>query len=80
MLQCIKQNPALHKDAKAKLIDMYKKSTQALDIIKEVGTSLEKLNMAAPQPSQNPNPNTPDQRVNPLSVPNINTTIAIRLP
>lgn len=79
MSQCIKQNPTLQKTAKQDLIELFKKSKQALNIIKEVGLSLEKLNLAGPQPTQNPIPNTPDQRVDPLSVPNINTTIAIKV-
>jgi hypothetical protein len=80
MSQCIKQNPSLNKESKAELIDMFKKSKHALKLIKEVGLSLEKLNIAGPQPSQNPIPNTPDQRINPQSVPTINTTIAIKVP
>jgi hypothetical protein len=80
MVQCVKQNPSLHKESKKDLIELYKKAKEALAIIKEVGMSLEKLNMAGPQPSQNPIPNTPDQRVNPSSIPSINTTIAIKVP
>jgi len=80
MSQCIKQNPSLQKTTKHDLIELFKKSKQALAIIKEVGLSLEKLNMSGPQPSQNPIPNTPDQRINPSSIPNINTTVVIKLP
>jgi hypothetical protein len=80
MVQCIKQNPTLPKDAKKDLVDLYKKSNEALKIIKEVGISINKLNLAGAQPSQNPIPNTPDQRINPNAVPSINTTIAIKLP
>jgi hypothetical protein len=80
MSQCLKQNPSLHKDAKHELIELFKKSKQALKLLKEVGLSLEKLNIAGKQPSQNPIPNTPDQRINPHSIPSINTTIAIKLP
>jgi hypothetical protein len=80
MVQCSRQNPSLSKEAKKDLIEMYKKSKQALALIKDVGTKINNLNMAAQQPSQNPVPNTPDQRINPNSVPNINTTIAIKLP
>ena len=80
MVQCIKQNPTLPKDSKKDLIELYKKSNQALKILKDVGLSINKLNMADQQPAQNPIPNTPDQRINPNSIPNINTTIAIKLP
>jgi hypothetical protein len=80
MTQCIKKNPSLSKEAKRELIELYKRSNQALKIIKQVGVSLHKLNIGGEQPSQNPIPNTPDQRVNPNSVPSINTTVAIKLP
>jgi len=80
MVQCIKQNPSLDKEAKKDLVEMYKKSKEALAIIKDIGLSVNKLNLAGQQPSQNPIPNTPDQRINPHTVPNINQTIAIKLP
>jgi hypothetical protein len=80
MVQCSKQNPTLNKESKAELIEMYKKSKKALALIKDVGTTIHKLNLAGQQPAQNPIPNTPDQRINPNSIPNINTTIAIKLP
>jgi hypothetical protein len=80
LTQCVKQNPALNKEAKKELIDMYKKSKYALKLIKEVGLSINKLNLAGQQPSQNPIPNTPDQRINPNTIPSINTTIAIKVP
>jgi hypothetical protein len=80
MSQCIKQNPSLNKESKHELIEMFKKSKHALKLLKEIGFSLEKLNIAGPQPSQNPIPATPDQSINTKSVPSINTTIAIKVP
>ena len=80
IVQCLKQNPSIDKDAKEELVEIYKKSRNALNVLKEVGLSINRLNMAYPQPSQNPIPNTPDQRINPGAVPNINQTIAIKLP
>lgn len=80
MIQCIKQNPTLSKESKVELVEMYKKSKHALKLIKDVGLQINKLNIANQQPSQNPIPNTPDQRINPNTIPSINTTIAIKLP
>lgn len=81
MVQCSKQNPTLSKEAKHNLIEMYKKSKQALALIKDVGLSINKLNLADQQPSQNPVPNTPDQRVNSNSIPNVTgKVVAIKLP
>jgi hypothetical protein len=80
MSQCVKQNPSLTKEAKKELLELYKKSKQALGLLRDVGLSINKLNIAGAQPSQNPIPNTPDQRINPGSIPNINTTIAIKIP
>ena len=74
------QTVTIDKDAKEELVEIYKKSRNALNVLKEVGLSINRLNMAYPQPSQNPIPNTPDQRINPGAVPNINQTIAIKLP
>lgn len=80
MIQCIKQNPTLDKESKEELLEIYKKSKLTLNALKDIGLSVSKLNMAAPQPSQNPIPNTPDQRINPDTIPNPSPTIAIKLP
>lgn len=80
MSQCIKQNPTLKKESKQELLELYKKSKEALKILKDVGMAIEKLNLAKPQPPQNPLPKTNQQNIDPNSIPNINPTIAIKLP
>jgi hypothetical protein len=80
MIQTVKLNPALDKNAKAELLDLYKKSKVALNLLKEIGLSVGKLNMAKPQPVMNPVPINPDQAIDPRSLPNPNPTIAIKLP
>ena len=80
MTQCLKQNPTLDNESKKELLELYKKSKEALSLLKDIGLSVSKLNMAGPQPLQNPNQNTPDQRINPNTIPNPNVTIAIKLP
>jgi hypothetical protein len=80
MIQTVKLNPALDKEAKDELLDLYKKSKVALNLLKEIGLSVGKLNMAKPQPIMNPVPINPDQAIDPRSLPNPNPTIAIKLP
>jgi len=78
--QCLKQNPTLDKKSKEQLLELYKQSKAALQIIKDVGMSIEKLNMSKPQPPQNPLELVGQQRPDSSSLPNINPTIAIKLP
>jgi hypothetical protein len=80
MIQAIKGNPTLDKKAKEDLLELYKQSKAALNILKDVGLSIGKLNLAKPQPVQNPVPINPDQAIDPKTLPNPNPTIAIKLP
>ena len=80
IVQCLKQNPSLDKNAKKELVEIYKKSKQALSLLKDVGMDISKLNIANPQPPQNPIPRTSDQVIDPKSLPNPSATIAIKLP
>jgi hypothetical protein len=80
LIQCIKQNPVLDKDQKKEMIEIYKKAKVALSILKKIGISVDKFNMAKPQPVQDPT--VPSHNMardtDPLS--NMRTTIAIKLP
>lgn len=53
LAQCAKNNPVIKPKQKDQLIELYKKSKQALLLIKDVGLSIEKVsNLAGPQPPQ----------------------------
>jgi hypothetical protein len=78
--QCLKQNPSIDKKSKEELLEIYKQSKSALKIIKDIGMSIEKLNMSKPQPPQNPIDVAGQKRAESDSIPNINPTIAIKLP
>jgi hypothetical protein len=80
IVQCLKENPSLDKESKKELVEIYKKSKQALSLLKDVGVDITKLNMSDKQPPQNPIPRTPDQRIDPKSLPNPSPMIAIKLP
>lgn len=52
---CIKNNPSLSPKQKDELIELYKISKEALHKIKDVGAHITRVvNIAGPQPSQNP--------------------------
>lgn len=76
--KCIKSNPALTEKQKEELIEIYKKTKQALELIKTVGLNIHKSNIAGPQPSQNPIP-APENPL-PDSLPNKGNTVIIKLP
>jgi hypothetical protein len=80
MIQAVKGNPTLDKKMKEELLVLYKKSKVALNLLKEIGLSATDLNMARPQPVQNPVPINPDQAIDPKTLPNPNPMIAIKLP
>jgi hypothetical protein len=80
IVQCLKQNPTLDKNAKKELVEIYKNSKQALMLLKDIGSSLHKMNLAGPQPAQNPIGKVADQVIDPKSLPNPSPTIAIKLP
>jgi hypothetical protein len=78
IVQCVNSNPALTETQKEQLIDIYKKTRHALDLIKEVGLNIGKSNIAGPQPSQNPVP-APSNPA-PDSLPDRGNTVVIKLP
>ena len=79
MVQCVNHNPTLTDHQKKGLIELYKKSKQALDLMKFVGVNLGNLNIAGPQPSQNPIP--PPLQREPESLPEKGTnTIIVKIP
>lgn len=78
--QATKTNPTIDKASKNELLEMYKKSKMALTILKDIGLSIGKLNLAKPQPAMNPVPINPDLLVDPKTLPNSSPTIAIKLP
>jgi hypothetical protein len=82
MKNCLDGNPILEKDPEKKdsLIQIFKASKKALDILSEVGKRIKKLDLAKPQPLQNPLVYQGQQNMDPNSLPNINPTIAIKLP
>ena len=54
---CLRNNPSLKKEQKEKLLELFKESKKALIKIRNVGSQLvDVVNMAGPQPSQNPVP------------------------
>lgn len=80
LIQCIKQNPSLNKEQKKEMIEVYKKSKVALSILKKIGTSIDRFNLAKPQPLQDPTSPSQKQAVDDNSLSTMNTTIAIKLP
>lgn len=80
MVQATKINPTLDKKSKEDLLELYKKSKMALNILKDIGLAINKLDLSKPQPIQNPVPMNPDQAIDPKTLPNPNPTIAIKLP
>jgi hypothetical protein len=76
--QCIKNNPTLTKEQKDKLLDFYKVSRKALDMIQDIGTNIHKFNIAGPQPSQNPIPASKQNL--PETLPDKGNTIVIKIP
>ena len=80
LIQCIKQNPTLDKEQKMEMVEIYKKAKVALSILRKIGMSVDKFNLAKPQPLQDPTTPPHNQAAdnNPLST--MNTTIAIKLP
>ena len=71
-------NPTLKKEQKEKLVELFKHTKQTLDMLKDIGTELGKLNLAGPQPSQNPVPRPGTDK--PQSIPNLQTGVLIKLP
>jgi hypothetical protein len=52
---CLKNNPSLSISQKDQLLELYKMSKKALERIRDVGSKLtDVVNLASPQPSQNP--------------------------
>jgi hypothetical protein len=78
IVQCVNSNPALTETQKEQLIEIYKKTKQALDLIKTVGINIGKSNIAGPQPSQNPVPAPANPA--PDSLPDRGNTVVIKLP
>ena len=78
IVQCVNSNPALTETQKEELIEIYKKTKQAMDLIKLVGTNIGKSNIAGPQPSQNPVPAPANPA--PDSLPDKGNTVVIKLP
>lgn len=76
--QCTKLNPALTDIQKEELIELYKETKKALDLIKTVGLRITKSNLAGPQPTQNPVPAPANPA--PDSLPNKGNTVIIKLP
>jgi hypothetical protein len=76
--QCVRSNPALTETQKEELIELYKKTKEALGLIKTVGLNISKSNIAGPQPSQNPVPAPANP--SPDSLPNKGNTVIIKLP
>lgn len=77
--ECAKNNPALSDIQRKKLLDFYRNSKKALDLIKNVGLEIGGLvNLAGEQPSQNPVP----QPVVPQTetLPQQGNTIKIKIP
>jgi hypothetical protein len=62
------------------MIEVYKKSKVALSILKKIGTSIDRFNLAKPQPLQDPTSPSQKQAVDDNSLSTMNTTIAIKLP
>lgn len=74
---CLKNNPSISKEQKEKLIELFKLSKKALEHIRDVGSVLtDVVNLAGPQPSQNPVP--PSEYKGPESDP-IKNTIKIKV-
>jgi hypothetical protein len=82
MSSCLKTNPVMQEDDEMKdeLIKIFKASKHACKILAEVGKRVNRLNLAKPQPLQNPLNVSNQQNIDPNSIPNINPTIAIKLP
>jgi len=76
--QTVKNNPAIDKDQKIKLLELFKLSKKALEIIKNVGISIGEIsNMAGPQPTQNPV--IPPERIEPESLPDTGNMVRIKI-
>lgn len=78
MSSALKGNPTLKKEQAEKLVELFKKTKQALDLLKDVGTNIGKLNLANAQPSQNPVPRMGTDK--PYSQPSLQTGVLIKLP
>lgn len=66
--QCIKNNPTINVEQKTKLIELFKHSKKALELIKNVGLKIGEIsNIAEQQPSQNPVKVLPVTPPNPTS-------------
>jgi hypothetical protein len=76
--QCVAHNPSISKEQKLELIELYKKCKAALDLLKDIGTTIHASNIAGPQPSQNPVPTV--RAPMPESLPDSGTTVMIKLP
>ena len=76
--QTVKNNPAITQEQKIKLLELFKTSKKALELIKSIGLSIGEIcNMAGPQPTQNPV--VPPQRTPPESVPDTSDVIRIKV-
>lgn len=76
---CAKNNPTMDNDQKNKLLQFYKESKQALEIIKKIGLEIgDFVNIAGEQPSQNPIPNPPTPKNETL--PQVGGLVKINLP
>ena len=76
--QTVKENPAITQDQKIQLLEMFKMSKKALEMIKKIGVSIGEIsNMAGPQPSQNPV--IPPVRTPPESIPDTSNIIRVKI-